>query len=142
MTDGITIWKAPRGWLLKSGHRLESSRTCDKLSKESVALLSDKYTCMLPKPDFNVFMTDSCFNSRIDTLGTTFTRPGLLSDSTLLHPPTTSLHKSVEQSYLGCPEELLDALRYFSFYRDILVSPEPVDVMPFHSYVHNMGAIL
>lgn len=97
---------------------------------------------MCHRLDSEVLMADSCYNSRIDTFGTTFTRPGLLSGSTLLQQPTTSLHKSVEQSYLGCPEELLDALRYFSFYRDVLVSPEPVDEMTFYSYVHNMGTIL
>lgn len=98
--------------------------------------------CLLSRSGLHIPIADCCYNRRIDTLGTTFTRPGLLSDSTLLHPPTTSLHTSVEQSYLGCPEEFLDALRYFSLYRDILVSPEPVDEITFQSYIHHMGTIL
>jgi len=52
------------------------------------------------------------------------------------------LQKSVDQSYLGCPEYLLDVLRSFSVYRDILASPEPIDQIVFHTYVQQVSSVL
>lgn len=52
------------------------------------------------------------------------------------------IQKSVEQSYLGCPEYLLDVLRSFSFYRDILANPEPVDEFILYSYIQQISSVL
>jgi hypothetical protein len=54
----------------------------------------------------------------IETLGGTFVRPNLLSqfpaaDEVELGPDT------VEQSFLGCPEQLLNAVQFFSLQRDL-----------------------
>ncbi|RAL06904.1 uncharacterized protein BO97DRAFT_401087 [Aspergillus homomorphus CBS 101889] len=62
----------------------------------------------------------------IDTLGTTFTRPGLLVNPGS-HQPSTSLQMSVDKAYLGCPEQFVGALRSFSAARDCLAKPGRLD---------------
>ncbi|KAF7133603.1 hypothetical protein CNMCM5793_004732 [Aspergillus hiratsukae] len=57
----------------------------------------------------------------IETLGATFVRPNLLSqfpssDEVQMGPDT------VEQSFLGCPEQLLNAVQFFSLQRDLATS--------------------
>lgn len=59
-------------------------------------------------------------NSRIETLGTTFVRPKLLSQFLSLNGSGARLRDIVEQSFLGCPGFLLSAIQYFSSQRDIL----------------------
>lgn len=65
-----------------------------------------------------------------------------MSDSTSLQQSWTPLQLSVDQSYLGCPEYLLDVLRSFSVYRDILTSPEPIDEIVSDSYIQQAGSVL
>ncbi|GFF38321.1 uncharacterized protein AFUA_5G13800 [Aspergillus udagawae] len=54
----------------------------------------------------------------IETLGATFVRPNLLSQ----FPPANEVDMgpdTVEQSFLGCPEQLLNAVQFFSLQRDL-----------------------
>lgn len=67
-------------------------------------------------------MTDASSDLRIETLGGTFVRPKLLSQFNLLEGP--QFQETVEQSFLGCPEYLLDAIRYLSARRDTIASSE------------------
>ncbi|KAB8208577.1 fungal-specific transcription factor domain-containing protein [Aspergillus parasiticus] len=78
----------------------------------------------------------------IDTLGATYTRPRLLSNTTSLQEPTTPLQMSLDQSYLGCPEFLLDALRSFSICRDALAGSDPLDEGGLQSYIENVSTVL
>ncbi|KAB8225518.1 C6 transcription factor (Acr-2) [Aspergillus novoparasiticus] len=77
----------------------------------------------------------------IDTLGATYTRPRLLSSAPSLQQPTTPLHMRLDQSYLGCPEFLLDALRSFSICRDLLAGSHPRDE-GLQSYIENVSTVL
>ncbi|KAB8276379.1 C6 transcription factor (Acr-2) [Aspergillus minisclerotigenes] len=78
----------------------------------------------------------------IDTLGATYTRPRLLSNTPPLQEPTTPLQMSLDQSYLGCPEFLLDALRSFSICRDALAGSDPLDQGGLQSYIGNVSTVL
>ncbi|KAF7183562.1 hypothetical protein CNMCM7691_003841 [Aspergillus felis] len=54
----------------------------------------------------------------IETLGATFVRPNLLSQ----FPSANEVEMgpdTVEQSFLGCPEQLLNAVQFFSLQRDL-----------------------
>ncbi|RAK96580.1 uncharacterized protein BO80DRAFT_496932 [Aspergillus ibericus CBS 121593] len=62
----------------------------------------------------------------IDTLGATCTRPRLLSRTTL--PQSVKpLQMRVDKAYLGCPDDLLDALRLFSTSRDVMASSKSIE---------------
>ncbi|KAE8358399.1 fungal-specific transcription factor domain-containing protein [Aspergillus caelatus] len=78
----------------------------------------------------------------IDTLGATYTRPRLLSNTPSLHEPTTPLQMSLDKSYLGCPEFLLDALRSFSICRDMLAGSDPLEEGSLQSYIENVSIVL
>ncbi|PIG81010.1 C6 transcription factor (Acr-2) [Aspergillus arachidicola] len=78
----------------------------------------------------------------IDTLGATYTCPRLLSNTPSLQEPTTPLQMSLDQSYLGCPEFLLDALRSFSICRDALAGSDPLDEGGLQSYIGNVSTVL
>ncbi|KAB8255659.1 fungal-specific transcription factor domain-containing protein [Aspergillus pseudonomiae] len=78
----------------------------------------------------------------IDTLGATYTRPQLLSNTPSLQQSTTPLQMSLDQSYLGCPELLLDALRSFSICRDMLAGSDPLDRGSLESYIDNVSRVL
>lgn len=77
---------------------------------------------------------------RIDTLGATYTRPRLLSN-TPYQGPTTPLQMRLDQSYIGCPEFLLDALRSFSICRDMLAGSHPLD-KGLQLYIENVSTVL
>lgn len=79
-------------------------------------------------------MTDG-FYPRIETLGGTFVRPKLLSQFDLLRGP--QFQETVEQSFLGCPEYLLDAIRYLSARRDAITGPERHNDSTFSYFVEN-----
>ncbi|GKZ43340.1 hypothetical protein AbraIFM66951_004437 [Aspergillus brasiliensis] len=70
--------------------------------------------------DLRNFLASQIYS--IETLGGTFVRPKLLSQFDLLGGP--QFQETVEQSFLGCPEYLLDAIRYLSARRDTIISPE------------------
>ncbi|KAF7621448.1 C6 transcription factor (Acr-2) [Aspergillus flavus] len=76
----------------------------------------------------------------IDTLGATYTRPRLLSN-TPYQGPTTPLQMRLDQSYIGCPEFLLDALRSFSICRDMLAGSHPLD-KGLQLYIENVSTVL
>ncbi|PYI06510.1 hypothetical protein BO78DRAFT_116230 [Aspergillus sclerotiicarbonarius CBS 121057] len=71
----------------------------------------------------------------IETLGGTFVRPKLLSQFDLLRGP--QFQETVEQSFLGCPEYLLDAIRYLSARRDAITGPESYDDATFSFFIEN-----
>ncbi|PWY79514.1 hypothetical protein BO94DRAFT_558693 [Aspergillus sclerotioniger CBS 115572] len=77
----------------------------------------------------------------IDTLGATCTRPRLLSRSTLSRS-ITSLQMSVDKAYLGCPDDLLDALRSFSISRDAMTSPEHLEDAEVYSRIQRVVTVL
>ncbi|KAL4786479.1 fungal-specific transcription factor domain-containing protein [Aspergillus varians] len=58
----------------------------------------------------------------IEALGATFVRPKLLSNSMPIDDSANMLQDSVEESFLGCPEYILTAVRFFSLQRDITAS--------------------
>ncbi|GLA05519.1 hypothetical protein AnigIFM60653_006011 [Aspergillus niger] len=70
--------------------------------------------------DLRNFLASQIYS--IETLGGTFVRPKLLSQFNLLEGP--QFQETVEQSFLGCPEYLLDAIRYLSARRDTIASSE------------------
>lgn len=80
-------------------------------------------------------------NHRIDTLGATCTRPRLLS-RLALPQSVTPLQMSVDKAYLGCPNDLLDALRSFSISRDAMASPEPLENGEVYSHIQRVVAVL
>ncbi|KAJ9313163.1 transcriptional regulator family: Fungal Specific TF [Paecilomyces variotii] len=63
----------------------------------------------------------------IETLGATFVRPKLFSQYSSSVYPDISLQETVEQSFLGCPGYLLNAIQFFSLKRDIIAGSEPFD---------------
>lgn len=65
-------------------------------------------------------------DARIETLGTTFVRPKLLSQYLSLNGSGAGPRDIVEQSFLGCPGYLLAAIQYFSSQRDILAEGDDV----------------
>ncbi|RAH51285.1 uncharacterized protein BO95DRAFT_350661 [Aspergillus brunneoviolaceus CBS 621.78] len=77
----------------------------------------------------------------IDTLGTTFTRPGLLATSES-NQPSTALQMSVDKAYLGCPEYFLNALRSFSAARDCLASSKCLDTIDAYSLLQTIQVSL
>ncbi|KAE8375409.1 C6 transcription factor (Acr-2) [Aspergillus bertholletiae] len=78
----------------------------------------------------------------IDTLGATYTRPQLLSHMTSLPQPATPLQMTLDRSYLGCPEFLLDALRSFSICRDMLAGLDPLNEDSLNSDMENISIVL
>ncbi|PYH81242.1 hypothetical protein BO82DRAFT_284463 [Aspergillus uvarum CBS 121591] len=72
----------------------------------------------------------------IETLGATFVRPNLLTDSNPLDqarvvPKET---QAVEQSFLGCPDYLLIAIRCISLSRDAIHDPFDQETLEYHKY--------
>ncbi|KAF7586990.1 hypothetical protein BBP40_007882 [Aspergillus hancockii] len=78
----------------------------------------------------------------IDTLGATYTRPKLLSNSTSLRQSKTPLPMSVDKSYLGCPENLLEALQSFSACRDVVANAAPLDETTLYSLIQEINTVL
>ncbi|KAJ5753095.1 hypothetical protein N7520_010012 [Penicillium odoratum] len=63
----------------------------------------------------------------IETLGSAFTRPRLLSQSSSLGLPELQHQEIIEKSFLGCPESLLTAIRCLSVQRDSISASTPLD---------------
>jgi hypothetical protein len=78
----------------------------------------------------------------IDTFGATFTRPRLLSCSTLPSQSVTPLEMSVDRAFLGCPEQILGALRVFSTSRDILMRSDRSDTVDLYPYMQEVRMML
>ncbi|OJJ36327.1 hypothetical protein ASPWEDRAFT_106714 [Aspergillus wentii DTO 134E9] len=78
----------------------------------------------------------------IETLGSTFVRPGLLSQ--VISPGQLWMmpQENVEQSFLGCPEYILNAIQYLSQQRDIILSLNPVDVAGIDYHIQNLTTVL
>ncbi|PYI01870.1 C6 transcription factor (Acr-2) [Aspergillus sclerotiicarbonarius CBS 121057] len=77
----------------------------------------------------------------IDTLGATCTRPRLLSRSAFPQS-VMPLQMSVDKAYLGCPDDLLDALRSFSISRDAIATPELVQNTEVYPHIQKVRAVL
>ena len=52
------------------------------------------------------------------------------------------LQDTVEQSFLGCPEYLLNAIQYFSDQRDVIASQETWDNTSMQSHIHSLTTVL
>ncbi|GFF50365.1 C6 transcription factor [Aspergillus udagawae] len=78
----------------------------------------------------------------IDTLGATCTRPRLLSCSSIPSQSAMPLEMSVDRAFLGCPEQILGALRAFSTSRDIFIRSERSDTVDLYPYVQEVRNML
>ncbi|PYH48713.1 Zn(II)2Cys6 transcription factor [Aspergillus saccharolyticus JOP 1030-1] len=78
----------------------------------------------------------------IETLGATFVRPHLLTDSSPLEPERVLCRETemVEQSFLGCPEYLLMAIRCISLSRDSVHDCSNNEALEYHKY--NVAAVV
>lgn len=65
--------------------------------------------------------------NRIETLGATFLRPKLLSQFSSLSLQEPQEEETIEKSFLGCPEYLLNAIQYLSAQRDSMSGSTPLD---------------
>ncbi|KAJ5291946.1 hypothetical protein N7478_001197 [Penicillium angulare] len=63
----------------------------------------------------------------IETLGAAFSRPKLLTQSSLFDQQEMQLHETVEKSFLGCPEYILTAIQCLSFHRDSITASITLD---------------
>ncbi|PKY09405.1 C6 transcription factor (Acr-2) [Aspergillus campestris IBT 28561] len=77
----------------------------------------------------------------IETLGTTFVRPKLLSRFLSLNGSGARLRDIVEQSFLGCPGYLLSAIQFFSSQRDILAEENDI-TRPSPDQSQEVGSVL
>ncbi|KAH2230499.1 hypothetical protein KXV37_003016 [Aspergillus fumigatus] len=78
----------------------------------------------------------------IDTFGATFTRPRLLSCSTLPSQSVTPLEMSVDRAFLGCPDQILGALRVFSTSRDIFMRSDRSDTVDLYPCMQEVRMML
>ncbi|KAA8646217.1 uncharacterized protein ATNIH1004_007644 [Aspergillus tanneri] len=78
----------------------------------------------------------------VETLGGTFVRPGLLSQFTTLDQFGRQLPEVVEQSFVGCPEFLLNAVQYILRQRDAIAGLEPLTKTTVHNRVQEITAVL
>ncbi|KAJ5711271.1 hypothetical protein N7488_005427 [Penicillium malachiteum] len=63
----------------------------------------------------------------IETLGSTFLRPKLLSQFSSFDQQELQRQETVEKSFLGCPEYILTAIQCLSMQRDSISSSAPLD---------------
>ncbi|GAT25867.1 C6 transcription factor Acr-2 [Aspergillus luchuensis] len=88
--------------------------------------------------DLRNFLASQIYS--IETLGGTFVRPKLLSQYDLLGGP--QFQETVEQSFLGCPEYLLDAIRYLSARRDTIASSECHDDSTWSYFIEDTTSMI
>ncbi|PYH29966.1 Zn(II)2Cys6 transcription factor [Aspergillus neoniger CBS 115656] len=76
----------------------------------------------------------------IETLGATFSGRKVLSgaDMSLAAP----LQMSIDRAYIGCPEYLLSAVRFFSAARDRLTDPRYLDTPETYSLLQSVTSVL
>lgn len=87
-------------------------------------------------------IADSWYNSRIGTLGATFVRPGLLTQFVSPAELGMPLQDIVEQSFLGCPEHILNPVKYFSLQRDAIAHAELFDGATVCQFIQDIKAVL
>ncbi|CAG8923003.1 unnamed protein product [Penicillium salamii] len=78
----------------------------------------------------------------IETLGATFLRPKLLSEFAPTSHETIQSQETVEQSFLGCPEYLLTAIRFFSNERDTIAGSEFTEQASLDTHVQDTSSML
>ncbi|KAJ5954157.1 hypothetical protein N7501_008436, partial [Penicillium viridicatum] len=77
----------------------------------------------------------------IETLGTTFLRPKLLSKFVFDGQAERKPHEEIEQSFLGCPEFLLSAIQFLSNERDAIAGQLP-DGAALQTHVQDTTAMM
>ncbi|KAK9372179.1 fungal-specific transcription factor domain-containing protein [Lipomyces chichibuensis] len=78
----------------------------------------------------------------IETLGATFVRPRLLSQFISPDRSGMPLQEIVEESFLGCPEYLLNAIQYISLQRDVIAGLEPLDYAAINYHIQDITTVL
>ncbi|KAJ5096846.1 hypothetical protein N7456_007567 [Penicillium angulare] len=78
----------------------------------------------------------------IETLGAAFSRPKLLTQSSLFDQEEMQLHETVEKSFLGCPEYILTAIQCFSSHRDSITASTPLDSTAVTSHLSDTESLL
>ncbi|KAK1145564.1 hypothetical protein N8T08_004122 [Aspergillus melleus] len=78
----------------------------------------------------------------IQTLGATFVRPGLLSQFVSLDCLDRQPSEIVEQSFVGCPEFILDAVQYILSQRDAVSGFEPLVETETRDRVQEISSVL
>ncbi|CAG7925068.1 unnamed protein product [Penicillium olsonii] len=78
----------------------------------------------------------------IETLGAAFLRPKLLSEFAPVSQEDIQPLETVEKSFLGCPEYLLTAIRFFSNERDTIAGSELCEQGDLETHIHNINSML
>ncbi|PYH96457.1 hypothetical protein BO71DRAFT_176748 [Aspergillus ellipticus CBS 707.79] len=89
--------------------------------------------------ELRTFLTSQIYS--IETLGGTLVRPKLLSQFGLLYEDPQT-RETVEQSVLGCPEYLLDAIRYLTVQRDAMTASESNDETTAQYSIENTKGVI
>lgn len=79
---------------------------------------------------------------RIETLGATFLRPKLLSESGSANEKDIQSKETIEQSFLGCPDYLLRAIKFLSNERDTIAGPDPISEDIVGTHIQDITAML
>ncbi|GKZ58937.1 hypothetical protein AnigIFM49718_004782 [Aspergillus niger] len=78
----------------------------------------------------------------IETLGATFGGRELLSGADISPQQAAPLQMSIDRAYIGCPEYLLYAVRFFSKARDRLADPRHLDTPETYSFLQSVTSML
>jgi hypothetical protein len=78
----------------------------------------------------------------IETLGATFLRPKLLSEVIPTDQEDVEQQETIEQSFLGCPEYLLKAIRFLSNERDTIAGSKLPDSATVETHIQDTTAML
>lgn len=81
-------------------------------------------------------------NGRIETLGSPFIRPELLSQLNFTDQLGFDPQETVERSFLGCPEYLLAAIQRLSAIRDSIPASKPLGKIAILSYIRSTSSVL
>lgn len=79
--------------------------------------------------------------NRIETLGSTFLQPKLLSKFIFADQTEHQIQEAIEQSFLGCPEFLLTAIQFLSNERDAIAEKLP-DGAAIQTHIQDTTAML
>ncbi|RAL08814.1 Zn(II)2Cys6 transcription factor [Aspergillus homomorphus CBS 101889] len=132
--------------LLESGSdrwnfHLEGAKKLISFSQQQTGAFSE----IGQEPGQTVKLIREFINSQIyliETLGATFVRPNLLTDSDPLDSArvVSRVAETVEQSFLGCPDYLLIAIRCLSLSRDSIHDLSNPEMVEYHQY--NVTSVL
>ncbi|KZF25138.1 C6 transcription factor (Acr-2) [Xylona heveae TC161] len=77
----------------------------------------------------------------IESLGTTFVRPNLVSKFISAQETETPLQDVVEQSFLGCPGYILSAVQHFSVVRDRIADGDSASLTSADNQLHDIISV-